>query len=620
MKWFNARARYWLIFLALFSLSFLALQKLAGYSFMRINVSNSYSTYLTVYWTTDADPSWSQSKTATLYVDARKENFILPMPVALSRIKQLRIDPSFIKNVITDIREISFHSLNSRSISFSKPADFARFEANEDVGKLSRAQGLRAMSTGPNAEYVMDFPATHSQPQPGLMLAQAGLLALLLGAFISRAAWLFEDLRWVPAGLLMVAVAALVMATLTRENTHPDEFTHIVDAKYYKNNDMPPEVCSAQTRNTYTVYGVSRLDKREIAYYVGGHYLELVDFIPGADYIKLRYLNVAMLFVLALLAFQQLRARYLFLPLLLTPQAWYLFSYYNSDALSLFAVALTAYQVFVPQSMLRRLLDGERPPGTLMWVLALALLVAMQYWLKLNYMFYPILLLMLGASWWLLNRRLPDLHHSLPLLLAFVMGTTLFATWEVTRHAVNDFSLSEKVTACAEITAAKRFKPSTPLAETDKTFRLRAKGVGLQEMLVNTQWARRTFFTGLGAYGYTEYLNADRHYVLASRLIVLFFLYVVLLSLIRGNAMGRMTVLSVLASIFAITAAAIINNWDQSFQTQGRYLMVYLPLLGTLIVTQSHKLSTFWLSLLALGPFALGLYSFFAVALVEIPN
>jgi len=620
MKWFTARTRYWLIFLALFGLSFLALQKLSGYSFMRINVSNSYSTHLTVYWTTDTDPSWSESKSTALYVDARKENFILPMPVSLSAIKQFRIDPSYIKNVITDIREISFHSLNSRAIVFSKPADFSRFKANTDVGNLSRKQGLRAMSAGPDAEYVMDFPKTVSQPYPGLVLAQAGLLVLLLMALISRASWLFDDLRWVPAGLLMVAVAALVMATLTRENTHPDEFTHIVDAKYYKNNYMPPEVCSKNIRNTYTAYGVSRLDKREIAYYVGGRYLELVDFIPGSDYIKLRYLNVAMLFVLALLAFQQVRARFLFLPLLLTPQAWYLFSYYNSDALSLFAVVLTSYQVFVPQSMLRRLLNGERPPGTLMWILAIALLVAMQYWLKLNYMFYPIFLLMLAASWYLLNRRPPDMRYSLPLLLAFVMGTSLFASWEVTRHVMNDFSLSEKVSACAEVTAEKRFKPSTPLAQTDPSFRLRAKGVGLQEMLVDNQWARRTFFTGLGAYGYTEYLNADRHYVLASRLIVLFFLYVVMLSFIRGNAMGRMTVLSVLASMFAVTAAAIINNWDQSFQTQGRYLMVYLPLLGTLIATQAHKLNSSWLSLLALGPFALGLYSFFAVALIEIPN
>ena len=620
MKWFTARTRYWLIFLALFGLSFLALQKLSGYSFMRINVSNSYSTNLTVYWTTDADPAWSSSKSAALYVDARKENFILPIPVRLSAIKQFRIDPSYIKNVITDIREISFHSLNSRAIAFTKPVDFSRFKASPDVGKLNRTRGLSAMSVGTEAEYVMDFPRTDSQPNPALMLAQTALLALLIMGFISRARWLFDDLRWVPAGLLLVAVGALAVATLTRENTHPDEFTHIVDAGYYKNNYMPPEVCSAQIRNTYTAYGVSRLDKREIAYYVGGRYLQLVDFIPGPDYIKLRYLNVAMLFLLALLAFQSVRARFLFLPLLLTPQAWYLFSYYNSDALSLFAVALTAYQVFVPQSMLRRLLNGERPPGTLLWVLAIALLVAMQYWLKLNYMFYPILLLMLGASWWLLNRRLPDMHFGLPLLLAFVMGTSLFAGWEVTRYAVNDFSLSEKVTACAEVTAAKRFKPSTPLAQTDPGFRLRAKGVGLQEMLVNKQWARRTFFTGLGAYGYTQYLNADRHYVLASRLIVVFFLYVVLLSLIRGSAMGRLTALSVLASMFAITAAAIINNWDQSFQTQGRYLMVYLPLLGTLIVTQSHKLNTAWLSLLAMGPFALGLYSFFAVALIEIPN
>jgi hypothetical protein len=133
-------------------------------------------------------------------------------------------------------------------------------------------------------------------------------------------------------------------------------------------------------------------------------------------------------------------------------------------------------------------------------------------------------------------------------------------------------------------------------------------------------WARRTFYTALGAYGYTQYLSPDRHYVLASASIVLFFLYVIMLVFIKGDGMARMSVLSVLAAMAGLTMAAIINNWEQSFQTQGRYLLVYLPMLGTLTVMYAHKLNTRWLSLLAMGPFLLGLYSFYAVALVELPK
>ncbi len=620
MHWFSGRIQYWLTLAVLFALSFFVLQKLANYSFMRINVTNSHSTYVTVYWTTAEDPSWSESKTATLYAGHRKNNFILPMPVALSRIKQLRIDPGFLKDIKTKISELSFHSLYSESVLFETPEDFSRLEANQDIGGLKRKSGLVFESTGANAQFQMGFPATGPQPVPGLMIAQSILLALLLMSLISRLPWLFENLRWVPAGLLIAASSALAIATVTGVNTHPDEKTHIYDAQYYAHHYMPPEVCSQETRYTYTDYGVSRLDKREIAYFVGGRYLQLIEFIPGPDYLKLRYFNVALLFILALLAFQRRRARFLFLPLLLTPQAWYLFAYYNSDALSMFAVVLVAYQVFVPQSMLRRLLDGERPPGWLLWVLGISLIVAMQYWVKLNFMFYPILLLMLAASWWLFNRRWPDKRYALPIVLAFVLGTALFLSWEITRHAVNDFATAQKVVDCQDVTALRRFKPSTPLDKLDFTIRLRDKGVTLREMLVNMDWARRTFYTALGAYGYTEYLSPDRHYKLAIALIVLFFLYVLAMIFVRGDGLARLSVLSVLVAMAGLTMAAIINNWDQSFQPQGRYLLVYLPMLGTLIAMYAHILSTRWLSVLAMGPFVLGLYSFYAVALIELPK
>ena len=621
MQWFTGRVRYWLTLAVLFALSFMALQKLAGYSFMRIDMANSHSTYVRVYWTTAEDPNWSESKVATLYAGNHKRQFILPMPVALSRIEQLRISPGFLAGIKTEIREIGFHSLYSKSVVFKSKGSFSRLKAGPDIGNLKhKKSGLSFESTGTNPQLTVDFPATGSQPEPGLLIAQSVLLALLLMSLISRLPWLFENLRWVPAGLLVAASSSLAIATVSNLNTHPDEITHIYAAQYYAHRYVPPEVCSVEARYTYTDYGVSRLDKREIAYFVGGRYLQLLEFIPGPNYLKLRYFNVALLFVLALLAFRQVRARFLFLPLLLTPQAWYLFAYYNSDALSLFVVALTAYQVFVPQSMVRRILNGERPPGWVLWVLGIALIMAMQYWVKLNFMFYPILLSMLGASWWLINRRLPDMRNIAPLVVAFVLGTSLFLSWEISRHAVNDFATAEKVHDCQELTAAYRFKPSTPLNKLDPGLRLRDRGVTLTEMLVDMDWARRIYFTALGAYGYTEYLSPDRHYVLASALIMLFFLYVMISILAKGDGLARLSALSVLAAMAGITMAAIITNWDQAFQTQGRYLLVYLPMLGTLISLYAHKLNTSWLSILAMGPFVLGLYSYYAIALVELPN
>ncbi len=78
------------------------------------------------------------------------------------------------------------------------------------------------------------------------------------------------------------------------------------------------------------------------------------------------------------------------------------------------------------------------------------------------------------------------------------------------------------------------------------------------------------------------------------------------------------TVLSTLATLFGVTAAAAYINWTGDYQPQGRYLMVYLPILGTLIALYWRNLGVFWLSVLSMVPFALGLYSFYAVALVEI--
>ncbi len=614
--------RHWLGFALLLVVCFFAIQKLAGYTFVRVHLSSSYATPFKIYWQTAADHGWTETNSASVRVNARKERHILILPVPLASIVKFRVDPSEHAEVNTHLRKISLHHLYANSIIFGgrDNLQFSKFIPNEQVDVLALGHTLELISTGNDAGFDVELPNITIQPEPLLRITQSFLLALLVFTLVIQFPRLVNDLRWVPPSFFFIGCIVLVMALVSNINTHPDEGTHIDNALYYAEHYVPPEVCADDTRFTYSKYGVSRLDKREIAYYLAGRYLQVVDFIPAPNYLKLRLINVTFFFILVLITWRLVSVRFLFLPLLLTPQAWYLFSYYNSDALSLFVVCVTAYQVCIPHSILRRLLRGERPPGYAIWVLGLSLLVAMQFWLKLNYMFYPILLAMLAASWWILNRHWPEMQFTVPIILALVLGTGMFLSWEISRHAINDFELAERIHACQDITAELAYKPSTPLPETHPTILLRDKGVSLKQMLTEMDWAVRTFYTGLGAYGYTEFLNSNAHYQIVSLFIVLFLLYVVVTVLIRGDGMARLAVLSTLAAMVGITLAAIANNWLQSFQTQGRYLMVYLPLLGTLIVLYKEKLSTWWLSLLASIPFLLGLYSFLAIAMIEIPK
>jgi hypothetical protein len=622
MQWLT-KARHWLAFGLILVACFLALQKFADYTLVRISIASSHTTTFKVYWTTQAVDSWAESNSVEVQLNNRKNAYILPLPIALSKIKRLRIDPNAHTGIETRLFELSLYHLYTRSITFGgrSKEGFNEFIGNEQTGKPVKGAKLRVKSTGDDPAFEINLAGFIKQLPPWLIAIQAFLLALLGYGLLMRSSALFiEQLRWVPIGMLFAATAVMVMASVSKYNSHPDEFSHIANARYYQDHYVPPPVCLEETRNTYSDYGVSRLDKREIAYYIGGRYLQLVAAVPVRDFTKLRYLNVGMFFFLVLIAFRRVKARILFLPLLLTPQAWYLFSYYNSDALSLFVVMLTAYQIFVPKSMLRRLMIGERPPAFILWVLCISLIFAMLYWLKLNYTIYVLFIFALGASWWLLNRRLPDLRSTLPLWIAFVLGTSLFLSWEVSRHAINDYALADRVMDCREQLAKTIYKPSTPLVKTHGNYRLKAKGYTAKDLIVKLSWPERIFYTGLGTYGYTEYLNSYYIFGASSAFILLLFFYVCVTIAIKGGSLARLAVLSTVGAICTITLAAFWMNWSRDFQPQGRYLMVYLPLFGSLLAMYDKKLNLSVLSALAAVPFFLAVYSFFAVALVEIPK
>ncbi len=610
------------LFALLFALIYTGLHFVNQYSFVHLNLESSRSTWLKIYWA-EKGQGWSEDRTSSIRLNARKKHYLLPIHADLSRLERFRIDPSDRAGVRINIRQISITHAGSAPLVFKDASGLGRFAHNDDVSDLKIDQhGMQFTASGRDSNLVAVIAPDQHHFGRIARVIQAAVLTLLLLYLLRLFPVIVTDFRFVPWAMLLVSLLIFTMATVTRYNSHPDEFAHLNASKYYSTHLSPPQVCADDTRHTYSIYGISRLDKREIAYYVAGRYAQLVNFAPAPAYLKLRYFNVLMFVMLTIMAFRSRTFRLIALPLLVTPQAWYLFSYFNSDAFSLFATLLAAYQIFERDSMLRKLLRRELPCPVKMrlWIGALALLVATQFFLKKNYFFFHIFIAMLGIAWLITRRKLPSIKNTAPLLTAFILGAGIFAGWQIWHESVNDFKLSEKIYQCRETTANHWYKPSTPLAKTHPNFMWRAKGMTLKHMLTTKQWWTRLWQTGFGIYGYTEYTNAELLYQISGWLMLGLMGYVGLAIFIRGDAMARLSVLAAIATLFGLVAAVAWENWNQDFQPQGRYLAPFLPVFGVLLASYKDKFNARIILLLCAALFLAGLFSFVYVGMVELPK
>lgn len=595
---------------------------LAGkYSFLNITISNSQKSEFRVYWKFSNTDSLSEDQSAFVNVNNLKKNYWVILPVRLSDIDAIRLDPTNREGVESSIKSIRIFSLSTQPVVINQDQNFSKLQANNHVGELHVTQeGIRFKSIGPDPNFLYEIARSDSLKFLLARLLLGVILCFLILALFRYKSCFSIELRFVPYGMLLVSVLIIVMAAISKENSHPDEITHINNAVYYSEHWSPPVVCSPESRFTYSTYGVSRLDKREIYYYLTGKYLHLLTAIPTPTVIKLRSFNVVLFLILTALAFKYVPFRFIVLPILLTPQAWYIFSYFNSDALSLFVVFLASFQLFIPDSLLRKLLRREVIHAMKFKLILLSILVAMQFWVKVNFFFFAVFVALLLCSWVVINKSLPKFNPALPLIISLLCGVVLFSGWEFWRHSINNFEVAEKTLDCRERTAGPLYKPSTPLAETHVTFRLRDKGETLLDLVEKHNWLQRIFFTGLGAYGYLEFLNDTIHYKLASLFILIFVAYLTIEILMKGTIYDRITLPCAITAMLGLLFAAALSSWQSDLQAQGRYLLVYLPILGSVIILNRHLLNLNGLFIFSIIPFLLALFSFIFVGIMEIPK
>ena len=266
-----------------------------------------------------------------------------------------------------------------------------------------------------------------------------------------------------------------------------------------------------------SVWGFSYLFLVDAIYFLAVKSTQFLSGIVTDFYLRLRLAN-AFLYLLLIItfAFRIRKIQWTVLFLIMMPQLWYLFSYFNNDAFPLFISMLLAWQVIDPDSSLNRFLAESNFRTNLGKGVFVGVLIGFLLMSKLNYWIYICYIGFIGF-WGILFDSAAGQRFALLKKWIFI-GCVALATYLPLygySQYVNDFSRSEKIAIVMEKYAAPQFKQSTILKDPSSTYpglHLRDKGRSFQDVIIrNPEWWDLSFKSFFGLYGYMEF-HSDKDY------------------------------------------------------------------------------------------------------------
>ncbi len=587
-------------------------------AYVEVEVNVSKRTYLKVYWAS-ADGLFSRTARTRVTVDPAQENYGFFLQ-DIGRFPVLRFDPCQYEGEVT-VKSIRITQRGYAPFEINDEKGFALLKPVNDVGRVTiDERGMTIETTGIDSQFVLALP--------DLWVGGGGLqtaceLFALLFLFFAAGAVLRRygpDFRY--AGLLYSVVLSLVMvmALLSTEKVHPDEYVHIAAASYYMNNWLPPSVEDPAIVETYSIYGSSRLNTPEIYYLLAGKFQVLLSAFHVQPYLGFRLFNVLLFFLLSLLVLHRKDFRPLALALLVTPQIWYLFSYCNSDALALFVCIIIAYQLARPHSLFTRYVTGEDDRVNWKAAIALGLLMGLLLLSKKNYYFF---LLYAGgfAVWRQWGRQNISWRVFFSRVLVIVLvGVSLFGLRKALDYSVNGLDRGEKIRQMRIKTALPFYNPATPLEERHPYLSMRDRGIPFKQIITKERWFEKSFRSAFGVYSYFTQAASPVYYDMAryAGLGMLLFLSVSVL-MARDPRLLVLLFWTCFCAVFLISVS-LYHSWVSDFQSQGRYLLGIVVMFGMLFCQLLPRVNTRLFTLCYAALFFVALYSFTCVGIYHIPK
>lgn len=622
-KYLNNNLLILIVLLFLFLFIYTYINFFRHQAFVRIDVRSNIITNFKIYWAGE-NQIYTEKRSSFVRINHVQNKYTFSIP-DLASIKKIRIDPADGRGRTARIliKRLIIRQAGYAPIRFENKAEFMRLIPLGGIEQIENdKRGFLVVSSGedPKLEVQIDPKKQSGYPIEFIRILFFILLAIIFLGCVSN---ISERYDHVPTLMVFAFALILIMASISKENTHPDEYVHLRAAVYYENHWLPPEVCASDTEGTHSVYGVSRLNSLEIVYLIAGKFSRFFSFLPIDTYLRLRMFNILLFFLLAWLGLRRTEFRIVIIPLLISPQIWYIFSYFNSDAFSLFLIFIISYFVLLKESSFNRFLEepGSKwiiSKGILFGALCGALLLA-----KKNFYVYGLFLLLFFL--WKFYYKKFNPATSLKTVatrlgLIILVASIFFGTRYIVDIYTNGFNKSEKILNCREKLADYIYKPSTTLKSKHPGMKLKSRGVSLTKMFTEYGWARRSFKSAFGVYGYTTIAGSNRYYDLVKLIGLFFIFFIVLFVLFKSENKENILLLIVVACSLLLAGTAFWRSWVTILQPQGRYFFPLAAMAGFLFFHSKRDLNTTIFNTFVVMMFLLSSYSFIFVGLVNIPK
>lgn len=584
-----------------------------------LSIEVEKKTRFKIYWAEEGE-EFSERRVGEILVRPDRRTYTFHL-TDLSNVRRLRIDPHQYLGTST-ISGLRIRQAGIEDIDLLTGDGDRGLRPLSQIAEHSRQDGklvVRSSGKDPTMEYTVHL--TRNGSRLGSSLAGFAMVIAAILMLHAAAKSLGERHLYVTLMLTVVLALAASMAAISEIDSHPDEFAHILASDYYTEHWLPPAVDDPGIRGTYSHYGSSRLNSDEIYYLLNGAFARALAPLQLPMALEMRLFNVVLLALLLLYAIRVPESRLVAAPLLITPQAWYVFSYCNSDAFALTVAFIAASQIVNPGSAFNRFLSGaERGINGLRncWTV---LLFGSLLLLKTNFHAFTAL-----AFWFICVDlwRNTERENRAALLRRLVVFTLLCLSPLAVKRAadihVNGFDRHEKIVRMRNELAKPMLNPDSPVEKLHYNIAMKKKGYGIKRLITKDRWFEKTFRSAFGVYGYASipagfgYYDTVRYTGLA--FLILFFGSIVL----RAGPAGRLEALSAAAVGLALIAASFHHSWVKDFQPQGRYLLPILPMLGMLSARTRECLNARIIGVFLVAMFLLAAYSFIFIGLANIPR
>lgn len=518
------------------------------------------------------------------------------------RISHLRFDPFMTAGTVLikkmEITDRFGHVLKSfTSLQMSPAWEIKTFEVLDEGVKVTTED----KAVDPQIDVTIDRGWQQGHPRPlllamNIVLDCAFFLALLVvGIYIRKrhtekihqlidGIYFQEKLPLLYLGCALGLIVA--MAFISGLDVHPDEIGHQQAAAYYSDAWLPPSIEDPRILKTISGFGVSYLFRVDIIYFLSGKAALLLSAIADNEYLKLRLFNILLFFTLILIVARNVRGVPLLIwALVLTPQIWYLFSYFNGDAFAFFIAMLITVQLINPDSLTHQFLRSPSIRNHLSGGVLFGILLGVLLSSKLNYYVYIAFIFVIIAGHMIMDKGVTPWGSPLWIkkgALVACMALCIYLPPVIYDQYINDFNKNENISRFVEEHAAPPFKPSTVINRPEDSYpglNLRSKGISWQELfLEKSYWRKLSYLSFFGLYGYMSlYANSSYYEMLSTFLFgMILFVYFYAAYTVTPKD-GRVLMLALLFLLLAIGQSTYVS-WAGDFEPQGRYLFPIIPI------------------------------------------